>query len=496
VEFRIEIIKTVAQQRLSVYSIAALGAYLDSTSLSEVLAALAKRFQDRLIFECQSGDPGLGSRTLSFVKAGAAVPDSETPLPWRHHSLELLRDTGYRTSITESLLPQDFAVVQPVGAAPIDMFLARAGAALSAIFLSNVSDFRDNQLGYRIIGYKLLTGTVANVSDLVDASGSFLRVANWAYGPEGSADKIGLARNVITLCVMRLEDLPAHPEIWDAIQSNYQIYLKDNITTYLEVRNKLAELLAESTHKTHLLAEGLLDSIRNGVLITLTFLLTVVVINGLKDTGVQVIFSIEYLAIVGGVLILISLAVWASCQDAYSRFDQGSNATSKLLKRMYAHVMIAKEIEEQVKPTIEENRAYLNRQTRKYQVFWRCFASIVGLAFLAGYLIFGRGSESSSHAAGTIERVSSPSVVQPDEPDAPALNPSAGLQQSPGSNLVPVTPPLSNIGEPKVESTMLQNGKENEVASPSAEDVLSAEHIEAESACSRAELAVPQSSPK
>lgn len=458
VEFRIEVIKTVALQRLSVYSLAALGAYLDRTPLSDAMGALAKRFQGRLIFECYSGTPGAGSATLRFVKAGETVPDADAPLAWRSRSMALLQDNAYLTGSTGNMLPQDFAVLQPVGVAPLDAFMARAGAVLSAMFLSNMSDFRGNQLGYRITGYKLLTGTVANLADLVDDAGSFLRIAIWACGAEGSSDKIGLARNVISLCVQRLEDVPAHPEIWDAIQSNYQIYLKENITTYLEVRNKLAELLAESTHKTHSLAEGLLDSIRNGVLIVLTFLLTVVVINGLKDTGVQVIFSTEYLAIVLALLVLISLAVWASCHDALSRFNQSATATSQLLKRMYAHVMIATEIEEQVDPTIADNRIYLNRQAQKYQIVWLIFAVLVALAFVAGHWCFGRASKITMTPTTETESVSGPTPARPKQQGIPA----------PDTPSAPQQPPIFHHGDLPTES--LQGAaRQVQVAAPPAD---------------------------
>ena len=400
IDFQIEVLKDVAQQRLSVYSLTAFADYLGRSPLSDALAALAKRFQERLIFECYSGSPGIGSATLNFVKFGDSISEHTTPLEWRGRALELLQDNAYRTGNTGTLLPQDFSVVQSIGVAPLDEFMARAGTALSIMFLSNVADIRGDQLSYRISGYKLLTGTVENVADLIEG-GSFQKIASWACGAEGSSDKIGLARNVISLCVQHLKEVPAHPEIWDAIQSNYQIYLKENIATYLEVRNKLAELLVESTHKAHSLVEGLLDSIRNGVLVIMTFLLTVVVINGLKDTGVQVIFSREYLAIVLALLVLITLVTWASCVDARSRFDQSSGATKTLLKRMYAHVMMAKEIEDQVNPTISESLVYLNRQARKYFIAWIVFAAAVALLFILGNWFFS--SEGRMFSGGALE---------------------------------------------------------------------------------------------
>jgi len=396
IEFRIEIWKEVDQQRLSVYSPTALGAYLAATPLSDALVALSKRFHDRLVFECFSEALDAGSATLRFAPAGEAVADLAAPLPWRNRALALLQDNAYRTDNTGTLVPQDFAVVQTIGISTLDAFMARAGAVLAAMFLSNLSDLHENQLGYRITGYKLLAGTVSDLTELVDNAATFQRIADWAYGAEGNSDKVGLARNVISLCVQRLEEVPAHPEIWDAIQSNYQIYLKENIATYLEVRNKLAELLAESTHKAHALVDGLLDSIRNAVLIVLTFLLTVVVINGLKDTGPRIIFSSEYLAIVCGLLGLSCLAIWASCRDARSRFDQGAAATRQLLKGMYAHVMLEGEIEKHLDLTLTGNRGYLERQARKYFIFWLVLAGLIAVSFLIGHCVFARPSTPSS----------------------------------------------------------------------------------------------------
>ena len=389
IDFRIELLKGVEDQRLSVYWPTALGAYLETTQLDETLIALSKRFEDRLIFEHYADSLGTGSNTLPFVKAGNRNPAEAPSLSWRQRSLSLLQDNSFKANSIGTMVPQDFSVRQAIGVPALDAFMARAGATLSAMFLSNFSDLRGNRLTYRINGYKLLTDTTDNLAELVDEEQTLQKIADWAYGEEGNSDKIGLARNVISLCVKRLEEIPNNRLVWDAIQSNYQIYLKENIATYLEVRNKLAELLAESTHKTHSLVEGLLDSIRNGVLVILTFLLTVVVINGLKDTGLHVIFSVEYLAIAVAVLVLSSLAIWASCRDAHSRFEQSARATTDLLQRMYAHVMIATELEQHVGPTIDDNRAYMKRQAKKYQKFWFIFAFLVALAFWGGHKTFG-----------------------------------------------------------------------------------------------------------
>lgn len=406
---RIEIQKSVERQTLSVYSLTALGTYLEIAPLSDVLNALVKRHEGHLIFDCLIDSPGYGTQSLIFVRKKEAPPIREFSAEERRRSQNILKANTHTSKIVGGLLPQDFLVTSPVGFPSIDKFLARAGAAVSAMCLSNVSQITGNQIDYQINGYKLLAGSVESAEKLVDEAGSLVRLAEWACGSEGSSDKLGLARNVITLCTERLEDLLGRQEIWDTVQSNYQIYLKENISTYLEVRNKLAELLSETTHKTHALAESLLDSVRNAILIVLSFVLSVVVINGIKDTNAQTIFSSIYLAIVIALLALTTVAVFASKADALSRFNQSADATSNLLKRMYVHVMVPAEIEQQVEPTILENRAYLERQIQKYQRFWLIFALLVTILFVAGYFSFGqqvsKTSDTTNSSQATTEKV-------------------------------------------------------------------------------------------
>lgn len=417
---RIEIQKTVEQQRVSVYSLSALGSYLEDEPLADVLSALVKRHEGRLIFECLIDSPGSGTQSLLFVRHGGELPTREFSVEERRRSQTILKANTNTSKIVGGLLPQDFLVVTAVGFPSVDKFLARAGAAVSAMCLANTSHITGNQIDYQINGYKLLAGSIKSAEQLIDEAGSLVRLAEWACGSEGSSDKLGLARNVITLCAERLEDVLDRPEIWDAIQSNYQIYLKENISTYLEVRNKLAELLSETTHKTHALTESLLDSVRNAILIVLTFVISVVVVNGIKDTSAQAIFSSIYLAIVGALLLLTTVAVFASCADALSRFNQSASATRGLLQRMYVHVIVPAEIEQQVEPTILENRTYLERQICKYRWFWGIFAVLVAALFVAGYFCVGRQTASppepdKSRPAQTED--GAPSAVQPPLPE-------------------------------------------------------------------------------
>lgn len=405
IEFHIKIIKTTFREHLSIYCLTEFCNYLNMTSLEVVIEEIVRRFGNRLVFDCRSDSAPIGSPTLQFIHAGEAGTGQILPFPWRERSLELLQNNSHHAGGTTPLLPHDFGMLQKSGVDALDHFMDRANATLSVIFLANSTTLNGNSLDYKINGYKLLSGNIQNINTLIDESGQFRRIAEWACGAEGSSDKLGLARNVISLCTQNIEDVPGHPEIWQAIQSNYQIYLKENISTYLEVRNKMAELLAESTHKTHSLVESLLDSLRNGVLILLTFILTVVVVNGFKDTGIEVIFSGGYLFIIVSLIILVTFVVYASATDIEKRFEKSTNAISALLKRMYGHVMLESEISQQTVPTINENRDYLNDQICKYKKFWWIFSCLVISAFLIGFFCFGSSEKILSYIRDNLNKI-------------------------------------------------------------------------------------------
>ena len=178
--------------------------------------------------------------------------------------------------------------------------------------------------------------------------------------------------------------------MWNAIHSKYQIYLKGNVASYLEVKSKIAEFLVESTAKAHALVEDLVDSLKNSVFVMLTFLLTVVVVNGLKDTGATVIFSAAYFWIV--VVLCVVLTVWVvgTCRGAIRRFDNSAQTTAEVLQLAYGRILLNSEIKENIEPINIGNRKYLVRQCWRYALYWLLIAVLLMGGFWFGYLNFGR----------------------------------------------------------------------------------------------------------
>ena len=419
VGFRVIIRKQVQHNAISVYDMEAFGRYLAQEPLTQVLEALAARLDGHLRLSCIGLHKQGGSATLQFVPEDHEGPAMATlPSAARERTIALFKETSFSASLPGKLIPQDFQLDTPLGQPAVDGFFARASAVLSAVYLCNNAELEsDNTLTYRMAGYKVLEEKRIPVAALSGAHEVLSKIASWAYDAGGNTDKVGLARNVLSLHVESLCDLAHQPHVLNAILSNYQIYLKDNVSAYLEVRNRMAELLLESTAKTHALVESLLDSVRNGMLMVFTFVLTVVVVNGLKDTNTRVVFSGEYLWIVVIIAVLCSMWIHHACKDVVTRFDSATRSTKQLLRDSYRNVLIEDEVDQHTAKTFADNRAHLTEQVRRYRRLWYLVSVMLVTTFAIGYVVSYQlprfsSPKADSGAASTIQ-VPVPSRQEP-----------------------------------------------------------------------------------
>jgi hypothetical protein len=398
-EVRLELIVRKREERtLSIYSLSAFGAYLQAEKLAIVLAALNVRFQDGIDFECLCPVSPSGSATIRFWPHGTVPATHESSSTNRSNVLDAFRDNSYSSGFKGELIPSDFHLLQRTNNDALDGFMDKACAVLCATYLANSSQVvSPERLSYKLIGYKAVEGEAAFI-DFVAARPHLYKIYDWAYGAGGSSDRIGLARNVVSLHVNQLQAVADDATLWNAIHSNYQIYLKGNVASYLEVKSKITEFLAESTARAHALVEDLIDSLKNSVFVLLTFVLTVVVVNGFKDTGAAVIFSVPYVWIV--VILCIVLTVWiaGTCFGLLRRFDNSAETTASIMQLGYSKILLSSEISDSVGPINARNRQYLVKQCWRYAIYWLVIALLLTTGFVVGNRVIGR-TQAEPHSA-------------------------------------------------------------------------------------------------
>ncbi len=390
--------KTVMEQRLSLYSPVLFGKYLENTPTLQVLKVLAEKIKGNLIFESRCPINHTGSASISFQAVSNKSPTfSRAPSATdQKTTLDIFRDNGFSRSLPGGIVPQDFELTKTTGIPSIDDFFAKSRTLISIVFIASSAEILDTDiLEYRICGYKILAGA-GSLSEFSAASDLLYKIATWAYGEGGSSEKIGLSRNVLSLYLEKLQDLHSHPEVLNAINSNYQIYLKENVENYLEIKGKIADILVDAVKKTHDLVDGFIDSLKNGIFVLLTFVLTVVVVNGLKDTSASAIFSTTYIWVVVVLSLLMSIWVFSAKASALSQFDRAFSSIEELIKRNYQGILAPEEVDSALNPVRASNRAYLEKQSAHYARVWSLIVLFLIAGFILGNAIFTTATSSAA----------------------------------------------------------------------------------------------------
>ncbi|CAM0556567.1 hypothetical protein EHLJMEHL_01655 [Vreelandella titanicae] len=390
-ELELKINKNNVDKSVSIYFVDQFSDYLTSISLLDVINLISINFEESLVFEVFSKIKKFGSKTIQFTESGKDETDlnSFELLNVRQNKLSLLFENATTSNFAIDLLPDDFYLITKSSYEKINKIFIDISSLLSIVFISNSSSFeKDGSFLYKISGYKTISESLTTIDYKTSTCDILYKIYAWSYEGGNSSDKIGLVRNVLSIHLDSNDRVKIDNEVWQAIQSNYQIYLKDNVQSYLEIKNKIGEFVIESSARTYSMADEILSSFKNSIFVFVTFFLTVVVVNGLKDTGGESIFSDVYLAIVI-ILCIISL-VWRkmTIKQVLKQFESASATVKQILKLNYSKVLMQSEIDECIDPVVSTNRIYLKEQVDSYSRWWLGIILVFGFSFASANIYF------------------------------------------------------------------------------------------------------------
>lgn len=391
---KLAISKELKDDCLSVYSISAFSDFISSVSVKDFLVALEQRFKNEIWFEVFSETVDFGSETIHFTSATlkgrhhpAGNKEADTS---RTEKLSLFRENCLVTGISSGrLLPSDLYLCTPEVNSKIFVKFNEACALLSLIFLASTSEIKaTEEFSYRFHGYKAAVYENVKPSDIRESCEYLQKIVSWCYEGGSCADKLGLVRNIVSIHLDSSGNPRFDKQLHDAIQSNYQIYLRENVQSYLEVKNKIGELLVGFIEKTSAISDDLLDSLKNNVAIIMTFLLTVVVVNGLKDNGEDVIFSNVYLGVVFVVSVVSAIWLLLLKKNLLHRYSLISSSLADTIKNNYKGVLLPDEIDECVAPAIQKNKITLGDELDGYAKLWKILLLSFCFLYLIGNFLF------------------------------------------------------------------------------------------------------------
>ncbi|WP_070969089.1 hypothetical protein [Vibrio sonorensis] len=381
----------------NIYSIDAWSNYLDSLSIEELHHNIHRRYH-------RAGIEGV---VLVGDYTEACSTDYFHFIPRVEFSHRLLKVTLSKKRVDDLLklrsnlghfanaaewqfLPEHFKFN---GAVPADIELVKAFFnALHNVylisFLANFTIINNGKVEYTLKGFKDIVGEY-DLPTLINSDASALwSLYQWIY-QSNSVDKIGITRNVIPLHVEEL--LKVNDAVITSAYSGFNLSQKDDVKSYINATNKLAEQVQATTQKASEVAEKVANSIKTGVFGLATFAISTILFR-IFSKGADIHSYSDLFAFIGSPLFvsmiafaliifsaLFGLALFESIQDQ-ARFKEMYEQS----KKTYENVLTTQDMANILSDDeyFKKNNLFISGRRRLYIWVWAGVLSVISATLI------------------------------------------------------------------------------------------------------------------
>lgn len=296
-------------------------------------------------------------------------------------------NTHFANAGSIKFLPEDFYILDPTANETIKKIFDKLALSLILRVFADISEFTQNKLIYIMYGYKTIKKDYSflrlNVDFIKDYFKSYEEVFN---ANTNISDKIGLARNVLSLHLIEDDFTRINGDIESSIKSNYNIYLKENVKKYIDVKNKINDSIFSLTNKFDDAIGNLIGAFKTSFYTLASLFISLILLNILKSSSSSFnLFSLEVFLFLCPVLIAMYLfkkytisEIQATKIRLSSRYEQLKNQYKDILdKDDLNHIFEQYNFE-----TININ--FIDSQVLKYNKYWNITLIVYFLFFCLG----------------------------------------------------------------------------------------------------------------
>ena len=229
--------KKVEENHFSIYSYDEFVKDILMLSIEQVMIAfsgLLSQVSTFLVFDVYSPMTMFATKTMFFVPYRSQITNSEFN---RKQRMESCKEVSYFYNFdTYEVLPDDFKITINYESNPLTELFQKITMLLSISFIATSSSINGRQLKGIINGQRTME-YCCDINNIPDNKVLY-RIYNWIYTDGSPIDKAIIARNVISLHCKHVSIIEIDDKVMASIQSNYNLYLKDNVKDYLELKNR------------------------------------------------------------------------------------------------------------------------------------------------------------------------------------------------------------------------------------------------------------------
>lgn len=266
-------------------------------------------------------------------------------------------------------------------------FFTKLEVLLSLVYISNYSELIEpNVIKYHINGYRLITENIV-FKDIDNFSTTIPQIFDWVYDGDKISEKIEIARNIISLDY-RNSLLAIDETTLASVKSNFNIYLKENVGKYIELKNQITNNILDISIKSREIIVEFSTNFKNAFFANLSFVFSILILNLVEDVDSLInIFNkdltILYLIVIGISFFFFILSRITSSNDIKHFSETLSN-----IKASYSSILSSEDLDNLFSSTIiESDKKYIKSRIKVYSFAWMTiiFVSLIALSYLSPY---------------------------------------------------------------------------------------------------------------
>lgn len=265
--------------------------YLNGLDVAQVLDEISAKFNGikKLVFYMLESYPTISNDYFYFVDASQEF--DETSLnEWvnnENNKDEINSRTESRDKVSHfvnavsfQFIPECFDI--KIVDESLKKLFDRLRTIFLLVFLSDYSAIKNgNKLSFKIKGYKTLQCETEGFLDTKIIS-ELNEIYEWVYSDGPFTDKIGIARNVISIHVVGEDISTLEIGTCSSARSGYDLYLKSNVKQYIEVKNKISDMLHTQADKATSLVKDMFTMFKTSMWTFVAFFMSSVILRSTK----------------------------------------------------------------------------------------------------------------------------------------------------------------------------------------------------------------------
>ncbi|MBI0400595.1 hypothetical protein [Cyclobacterium marinum] len=275
------------------------------------------------------------------------------------------------------LLPEDlYPIIEDNIEQKLIEIFKKVSLLYTSMFFFDYLNLKNDYLIYKLNGYRTfneqINTSMINQIDISYSSNKLMyEIYQWAYKGGNTNDKVSIARNIISLN-FNPKTLELAETVFNAIRSNYKIYERQNVKQYIEVRNKLSEILVDLQGKIDKIVSEFVNDYKKNIITLISFFISIIVIKVVSKgdfiggfTNEILILSYSFLIISVGLLLY---SRW-EFDKRISMFNKHYNQLQNRYKDLLSEKELSK-IFNECNPDDVNSKSFIEQQKRNYTILW------------------------------------------------------------------------------------------------------------------------------